>query len=575
MKAIIYSSDNKAWLEFNHPVKTFVADKLKDVPEAIENAEEFARQNSLYLVGFVSYDAAPAFDNALPVNNSQSFPYCLLAVFNEPDQITNLPNPTETDIDILWQPSISKERYLDDISYIRDRLEDGDTYQVNHTFRLTGNYSGSCYDMFYKLVSSQPTKYAAFIETKNLAVCSASPELFFSRHGETLISRPMKGTAPRALDYQSDIAAATQLANDQKCRAENVMIVDMIRNDMGKIAKTGSVNVTELFTTERYPTLWQMTSTVQCYSEDSLLNIFTALFPCASITGAPKRAAMKIIAEKETTPRKLYCGSIGMMKPNGDCSFNVAIRTALIDKQNSTIEYGSGGGIVWDSCPKAEYEEACLKAKLLNQPVPIPQQLLETILYTPEDGYFLLNRHLARMQQSAEYFGFDFPKPIIIAELSRYAQSFNTPMRIRLLLDRDNTFEIQTFDIDLSSTSTPAKVALALAPIDKNSALLYHKTTSRDIYTTAAQSCPDADDVILYNQDGEITESTISNIIVEINGNKYTPPVSSGLLAGTYRGHLLESGEISEKIITIDQLKSADKIYLINSVRKWREAILI
>ncbi len=575
MKAIIYNSNTKSWLNFDQPVKTFRANALKDTRTTIQNAENYAKKHEKYLIGYISYDSAPAFDSALEVISNNEFPYCLFGIFNAPRELDTLEQPEAPAPQIDWLPSISKDRYLEDISYIRNRLEDGDTYQVNHTFRLKARYSGNCYSLFYKLTTSQPTKHAAYIETNDLAVCSASPELFFSRKGEILCSRPMKGTHPRGLDYHSDIAAARHLSSDEKSRAENIMIVDMIRNDMGKIAKTGSVSVTDMFTTERYPTLWQMTSTVQCFTEDSLLDIFSALFPCASITGAPKRAAMKIITQRETTPRNLYCGSIGYMLPNGDCSFNVAIRTAVIDKLNSSVEYGSGGGIVWDSCAHAEFDEACLKAMLLNQPTAKPFQILETMLYTPNDGFFLLDKHLLRMQQSAEYFGYDFPAAIINAELNRYAQSFNTPMRIRLLLDKDNTFEIQSFNIELNSNSVPAKIALATEPIDKNNVFLYHKTTNRDVYNKAAQSCPDADDVILYNQDGEITESTISNIVVEINGTKYTPPVSSGLLAGTFRRYLLESGEITEKVITIDELKSTHNIFLINSVRKWRKAILI
>ena len=575
MKAIIYSSENNKWLSFSQPKQIYQATSLDEVPTAIAKAEDYARNHSLYMVGFVSYDAAPAFDPALPANPNAGVPYCLFGLFNTPEQLDNLPTPQEPSPTINWHPSITKERYLEDLNYIRTRLEEGDTYQVNHTFRFTSTYQDNCYTLFHKLTTSQPTQYASYIETDEIAVCSASPELFFSRKGEILTSKPMKGTAPRGLDYHSDIAAANTLANDPKSKAENVMIVDMIRNDMGRIAKTGSVQVNALFTTERYPTLWQMTSTVQCFSEDSLLNIFTALFPCASITGAPKRAAMQIIADRETTPRKLYCGSIGYMLPNGDCTFNVAIRTALIDKQNHTVEYGSGGGIVWDSCAHAEYDEACLKAKLLNQPAPAPFQLLETILFTQNDGYYLLDEHLQRMAQSAEYFDYEFPLPVIKAELNRYAQSFDSPMRIRLLLAKDNTFEIQSFNLDLSTTQTSAKISLPPKPIDKHNIFLYHKTTNRDIYTNASQSCPEADDVILHNQEGEITESTIANIVIEINGNKYTPPVTSGLLAGTFRNHLLKTGEISEKIITVDELRSADKIYLINSVRKWRQAILI
>ena len=293
--------------------------------------------------------------------------------------------------------------------------------------RLNSEFSGGEWDFFLNLAQTQ-NKYAAYIDTGRYVICSASPELFFKLDGNKIYSHPMKGTAKRGRTTLEDKEQAEWLHNSLKNRAENVMIVDMIRNDLGRIAEIGSVQVPELFTIEKYPTLFQMTSTVQAKTNASLDEIFSALFPCASITGAPKVSTMNIIAELETTPRKIYTGSIGYISPNRKAQFNVAIRTALIDRENKTAEYGVGGGIVWDSTSADEYSEALLKARVLTER-PRTFDLIETLLWTPEDGYFLREKHIARMQDSAEYFGFPFSREEFEHQLDQLAEAFQFPAK--------------------------------------------------------------------------------------------------------------------------------------------------
>jgi para-aminobenzoate synthetase/4-amino-4-deoxychorismate lyase len=402
----------------------------------------------------------------------------------------------------------------------------------------------------------------------------------------------MKGTMPRALTAEADRAAAEALKNSAKDRAENIMIVDMIRNDIGRIAEAGSVETISRFDVEKYPTVWQLTSTVQGkvgtslrdvrgrLGQPSLPNLFKALFPCASITGAPKAKTMEIIRSLEKSPRGVYTGAIGFIAPDGRAQFNVAIRTAVI--QNGKVEYGIGGGIVWDSNPEDEYREALSKAAILTRKMP-KFQLLETMLW--EDGeIFLLERHLKRLAGSAEYF--DFSASGGSAEGGKWLNDirdglcglkFDEPMRVRLLLNKDGTFEVGRDVLSAPRTagdSRPYLLALAKEPVDSGDVFLYHKTTNRSVYGEAKATFPDADDVLLFNERGEVTESCIANIVVELDGRKVTPPVSCGLLSGTFRDELLAKGEIEEGLILLDDLPRADAIWLVNSVRKWRKVVL-
>lgn len=350
------------------------------------------------------------------------------------------------------------------------------------------------------------------------------------------------------------------------------MIVDMIRNDMGRVAEIGSVRVPSLFDVERYPTLWQMTSTVTATTSASMDNIMAALFPCASITGAPKARTMQIIRDLETTPRRIYTGCIGFISPQGRAQFNVAIRTVLIDKQAGQAEYGVGSGIVWDSVNTEEYVECQIKAQVLTSNYP-PFSLLETMLWTPDTGYFLLNYHLQRLQDSAIYFSIALAIEEVKNKLDALAISLpHKPHKIRLLVAQDGkiTWEAKILD----ATKQPVKLSLAASPVDATNPFLYHKTTNRQLYDRARSASLDCDNVLLYNEQGEITETCIGNIVVQMHGELLTPPVKSGLLPGTFRAHLLAEGKITEQTIALEDLPKCDRIYVVNSVRKWREAIL-
>ncbi|MGE4489089.1 MAG: chorismate-binding protein, partial [Kiritimatiellales bacterium] len=329
------------------------------------------------------------------------------------------------------------------------------------------------------------------------------------------------------------------------------------------------VKTVSRFDVEKYPTVWQMTSTVRGETRAKISNVWKNLFPCASITGAPKAKTMEIIQTLETSPRGVYTGAVGFVAPDGAAQFNVAIRTAVLDRSSGVMEYGIGGGIVWDSNPEDEYREALSKAAILTKKMP-EFQCLETMLW--EDGEIvLLERHLKRLAESAEYFGFQCNVYKIRSELT--SLSFDRPMRIRLLLSKDGLFEIQSSEMKrLEASST---LALAKEPVDSRDVFLYHKTTNRSVYERAKADFPDADDVLLFNERGEVTESTIANVVVELDGRKVTPPASCGLLAGTFRDELLEDGIISEQVIQLDDLKRASAIWLVNSVRKWRRAELI
>jgi para-aminobenzoate synthetase/4-amino-4-deoxychorismate lyase len=344
------------------------------------------------------------------------------------------------------------------------------------------------------------------------------------------------------------------------------MIVDMIRNDLGRIAGIGSVHVPELFKVERYPTLWQMTSTVTAYTKASIKEIFQALFPCASITGAPKLSTMKIIHELENSPRNIYTGVIGHIAPNRKAMFSVAIRTALIDKQEQNAEYGVGGGIVWDSTSADEYAEALLKARILTE-TSSKFSLLETLLWAPGDGYFLMEKHIERLLDSADYFDFPARVSLIEQELERAATLFRQPQRVRVLLDSEGKITLDSALFLPEETLIQAR--LAEQPVDSKDVFLFHKTTQRSVYEAARRPFSDCDDVLLYNEHNELTEFTIGNLVVELDGELLTPPIECGVLAGTFRAHLLETGQVTERIIPTDHLKDSTQIFRVNSVRKW------
>jgi para-aminobenzoate synthetase/4-amino-4-deoxychorismate lyase len=565
------------WLHFADPVEIVEAHRVGDVVPALRAIETRVAADGLHAAGFLSYEAAPAFDRALAVRTGDDFPLLWFGLYRA---TRRLARPTRGSADastrgvgaVTWTPTVSREAYDQAVDRVAAHLADGDTYQVNYSFRLRAAWRDDPWGLFERLVDAQDPTYGAWLDTGRFAIASASPELFFAREGRQVTCQPMKGTARRGRFPAEDRAMGEALRTSEKNRAENVMIVDMIRNDLGRVAEIGSVEATRLFAVDRYRTLWQMTSTVTAGTEASVTEIMTALFPCASITGAPKVRTCEIIAALETTPRRIYTGSIGLIEPNGRAQFNVAIRTALIDHRSGAAEYGVGGGIVWDSRPADEYAECLLKARVLTARRD-DFSLLETMRWTPGDGYALLDGHLARLRDSADYFDVTADIGAVRDRLVELAATFDaTPRVVRLLLAPDGAVTLT--DSPVVESPTPVRLSLARGPVDSNDVFLFHKTTRRGVYESARAARPDADDVLLWNERGEITETTIANVVVEMDGLWWTPPITCGLLAGTYRAALLDEGRIRERVIPVARLRQATKVAVINSVRGWRAAVM-
>jgi para-aminobenzoate synthetase/4-amino-4-deoxychorismate lyase len=345
------------------------------------------------------------------------------------------------------------------------------------------------------------------------------------------------------------------------------------------IARIGSVQVPELFSIEKYPTVLQMVSTVIGRTSAPMSDLFQALFPPASITGAPKPRTMEIIRELETTSRRIYTGCIGFMSPERKAQFNVAIRTVLVDRKEQRAEYGVGGGITWDSVDSAEYDECLAKAKILT--FRLPQfSLLESLLWSPGEGYFLLERHLDRLGKSAAYFNYQVDHEQVKRCLEEASRSFGMEAKkVRVFVGERGEPVIQAESLPEDQKLGPLQVCLAPAPVDSSDPFLYHKTTHRQVYEQAQAACREAygenwEDVLLWNEKRELTEATVANLLVELDRRLYTPPVRCGLLAGTYRGWLLEQGLVEERVLPLAILLDHPPVYLVNSVRKVRAATI-
>jgi para-aminobenzoate synthetase / 4-amino-4-deoxychorismate lyase len=566
----------RQWWRFCEPVQIFTAKHVSEVQPAMEQIAKAVEEDSLYAAGYLSYEAAGAYGLPTRVPTAGGPPILWFGLFNHREEV---PPPSGGGSYTFgeWRPSLDPETYFAAISRIKEVIAAGYTYQANFTFHLRAGFAGDPWALFSALYAAQRSHYCAYFDLGRIVVCSASPELFFSLDGDRLESRPMKGTAARGLTLSADQVQIDWLKESEKNRAENVMIVDMIRNDFGRIAATGSVRVPELFTIERYPTLLQMTSTVTARSEAPLPEILAAMFPCASITGAPKMRTMAILRDLEKEPRGLYTGAIGFIAPGHQAQFNVAIRTVVIDQDAGEVTYGVGSGVVWDSDAATEYAECLLKARVLDvDSRPLQDlQLLETLRWTSEQGFFLLDLHLRRLSDSAEYFDFVFDEAEIRHLLEQLTDDLSSDSKVRLLLSRDGQIKLETVPIDLKRQHKPLRVGLALQPVSSTNVWLYHKTTRRDVYEQVRASRPECEEVILWNERGELTEATTSNIVVELGGRLVTPPISSGLLAGTYRAHMLDKGDVIEQVIRVEELSEATGLWLINSVRGRRQAVLV
>lgn len=576
LTALVQDGEAGDWLAFTRPVDVLAARRIDEVREVVREAQRRVDAEGLWAVGFLAYEAAPAFDRALVVREvMDSLPLAWFALCAAPQrvQLSDV-GAGGPQVAFDWTACATRADYEAAIARIRRYIEEGDSYQVNYTLRMRAPFAGDDAALFLAMQANGGARYGAWIDSGRFALSSASPELFLRLDADRLISRPMKGTLPRGRWLEEDAEQAARLTGSAKDRAENVMIVDMVRNDLARIARPGSVRVPALFEAERYPTLWQMTSTVEARTDAPLDDILAATFPPASITGAPKGRTMQLIAELERAPRGPYTGSIGFLAPGRRAQFNVAIRTALIDREQGSIEYGVGSGVVWDSRSAAEYDECLLKARVVTQ-APRRFELLETLLWEADDGWFLLERHLARLSRSADYFDFALDIAAVRARLDELVRTFVEPrQRVRITVARDGAIDASAGALDEHSVQF-VRLGLARQPIDASDPFLFNKTTQRAVYERARAGVADVDDVVLWNDGGEVTETTIANLVIERGGRRLTPALACGLLPGVLRAQLLDDGAIEEAHLTIDDLRRAQRVWVINSVRRWREAVLI
>ena len=562
----------RRWLSFEAPRRTIVADELRDVPAAMAAAEQAVADGS-WVVGMVSYDAGPAFDEAIRAARLRRCPLVSFGVFDAPRPaaggLDGRPTVTGGYHVGPWVPNRSRPAHLTAIRTIRELIAAGETYQVNHTLRLRSPFRGDPLGLFGDLVRAQRADHAAYLDLGDRAVCSASPELFVRREGRRLTSKPMKGTIGRHPDPEFDALASAHLARSEKDLAENTMIVDMVRNDLSRIADPHSVRVPALHTVETYPTLHTMTSTVVADSDAGPAEVFAALFPAASITGAPKVRTTEVIETLEGDGRGVYTGAVGAMAPHGTMEFNIAIRTVWVDRERGTAEYGVGGGIVWDSDPAEEWREVEHKSRVLGR-ARSDFRLLETMAWTPDGGVELRDRHLTRMAGSARHFGFEFDARRVGGLLDALSDdpTCNGPRRLRLLGAPDGDVELQVAEAP-EPVVEPWDVPVDVVPVPSGHEFLFHKTTVREVYDDARARFPGAPDVLLFNEVGELTETTIGNLVLDLDGDLVTPPVSCGLLPGTFRAELLATGAVAERVVGRADLDRARAAWMVNSVRGW------
>ena len=546
---------------FTDAIKELKTKDIKEVKHLLAEVEAY-QNKGYYAVGYVSYEAAPAFETKFEVIDGPLMSeYLLYFTIHETVQTEPIPLAYEAiALPESWQELTSAEEYKAAIEQIHHHIRQGDTYQVNYTVQLQQKLTADPFAIYNRLVVEQNAHYNAFIQHDDVTIISISPELFFKKDGDRLTTRPMKGTTNRGLTTETDLKQAQWLAQDQKNRSENMMIVDLLRNDMNRISKIGSEDVKSLCQVEQYSTVWQMTSTIetQLLPNSSLSHVFQALFPCGSITGAPKIATMEIIKKVEKQPRGVYCGAIGILVPQGPSIFNVAIRTLQLEGTKAI--YGVGGGITWDSNWEAEYEETKQKAAVLY--CQNPKFDLISTGRVHQGKLLFLEEHMKRLQESSRYFDYPFNKEKVKKQVEDLCQSldFDTDYRLKMSLAKDGelTFEHNQLT-GLADDFCQARLVEQTYPLD--SPYTYFKTSYRPHISLGPH------EQIYYNQKKELLETSIGNLVLKIKDQLYTPPVHLGLLNGIYRQSLIANNQVTEKVLTLEDLKQAQAIYGCNAVR--------
>ncbi|GAC1518170.1 MAG: aminodeoxychorismate synthase component I [Acidimicrobiales bacterium] len=553
------------------PVSDMRAETIDDVAPVVSEAEAAARAGC-WVAGYVAYEAAPAFDRSLRVRRDRCGPLARFIAFRE-----RVPAPTLPAIPMgapysagPWTPDISAHQHSVAVARVRHLIGDGITYQVNVTTRLRGRV-GEPALLYAQMLVAQRSRYGACIQDPDRVIVSASPELFFTIDGDQIRTRPMKGTAPRGRWPEEDRNAAETLRTSAKERAENVMIVDLMRSDLGRIATHRTVAVADLFALEPYPTVWQMTSTVTATvrAGTTLLDVFTALFPSGSVTGAPKVTAMAAIAELELEPRGVYCGAIGYIEPGTvlRSRFSVAIRTAVIERDTACATYGAGGGITWSSDAGAEWSELLAKTEVLDPGANVGG-LVETMRGRADGTIVNRERHLERLALSADALGI----PIACEEVEAALDAEARCGRIRLVVESNGRVSVSVTPLG-APPAGPVRLGILPRAVSSRDRMLFHKGADRARYDRWRAARPTVDDVILGNERDEVTETTIANLVVGRDGRWWTPPLASGLLPGVARGRLLEAGVVAERVLRIEDLAGAS-LAVVSSLRGWRPAVL-
>lgn len=572
------------WGVFADPVDIVEVSSFSDVRPALDMIGSKTERDGLFAVGYVAYEAAGGLDPACGVIDNVSFPLVHFNFYDKPhtvmdsDEMASLGRMMGAPA--YLKPSIEKDAYDDCIRKVHAHIREGDIYQANFTFRTEGILPDGVdpLDFFFSLFRAHPVPYAAYVNDGDLCHVSLSPELFLERSGQLIKSSPMKGTASRAGEFEADRRAADFLPSDPKNTAENLMIVDMVRNDLGRVCRTGSIRVEPMFGVETYRSVHQMVSTVhgELNGGCGLSDIFYASFPPASITGAPKFRAMEIIREMEKTPRNIYTGSIGCVAPGGDFLFNVAIRT--ISCRGDKFSLGIGGGIVHDSASSSEWEEALLKSRFLDFAGEPDFCILETMLYRPGNGVAYLEEHIARAMRSQLYFGRKWIHDEFEKALSDCISGISVTSRIRLTVDRGGHADAKAFSLVSEGWGMEcANIMMSPVPTSKKDVFLYHKTTNRKLYDEARHTASEnsCDEIIFTNCDGFVTEGSITNIFMRRGGEWSTPELSCGLLDGIWRRDTIRRLGAFERKITVDELLSADEIMIGNSVRGGVRAVFL
>ena len=546
---------------FTKPIKELKTRDIDQVEALLKEVETY-QEAGFYAVGYISYEAAPAFEKKLAVHPAPLMGEYLL-YFTIHQEVETLPFPEDyeaVDLPANWKEEVEAPAYQEAINTIHHHIRQGDTYQVNYTVQLSQELEADPLAIYNRLVVEQKAHYNAFIQHDDVAILSISPELFFEQDDRLLTTRPMKGTTRRGLTNQTDLQEAAWLEADPKNRAENMMIVDLLRNDMNRISEIGSEQVTRLCQVEQYSTVWQMTSTIKSHlrPEVDLVQSFQALFPCGSITGAPKISTMEIIQKTEIAPRGVYCGTIGILLPRGKRIFNVAIRT--LQMQGGQAIYGVGGGITWDSKWESEYQETKQKSAVLYRQEPRFELLTTGRIHQGELTF--LEQHLTRLREASRYFAYPYDEQKLLKELQEELAHLesNLDYRCRIALQKNGTFHLEITELtDLPASYLQAQ--LTEQKLDLATPFTYFKTSQRDHLSQSER------EQIFHLPDGTLLETTIGNLVLEIGGQLYTPPAHLPLLDGIYRRHLLETQQVEEKLLTLNDLTDADRIYTCNALR--------